>query len=94
MGIYVIPGWKTCRTCKIECYRKTDITNGEIDGPGYAFSSDDEVNNWNATENRDVMNSALNELELTPFKAHAATGHMKVAHMLERLEHYKKRRAL
>ena len=29
----------------------------EIDEPDYAFSSDDEVNNWNTTENRDVMNS-------------------------------------
>ena len=44
------------------------ITNEEIDEPDYAFSSDDEVNNWNTTENRDVMNSTLNELELTPFK--------------------------
>ena len=80
MGIYVIPGWKICPTCKIECYRKTEITNEEIDEPDYAFSSDDEVNNWNTTENRDVMNSTLNELELTPFKVHAVPGHMKVAH--------------
>ena len=79
MGIYVIPGWKICPTCKIECYRKTEITNEEIDEPDYAFSSDDEVNNWNTTENRDVMNSTLNELELTPFKVHAVPGHMKVA---------------
>ena len=56
------------------------ITNEEIDEPDYAFSSDDEVNNWNTTENRDVMNSTLNELELTPFKVHAVPGHMKVAH--------------
>ena len=80
MGIYVIPGWKICPTCKIECYCKTEITNEEIDEPDYAFSSDDEVNNWNTTENRDVMNSTLNELELTPFKVHAVPGHMKVAH--------------
>ena len=80
MGIYVIPGWKICPTCKIECYRKTEITNEEIDEPDYAFSSDDEVNNWNTTENRDVMNSTLNQLELTPFKVHAIPGHMKVAH--------------
>ena len=33
------------------------ITNEEIDEPDYAFSSDDEVNNWNTIENRDVMNS-------------------------------------
>ena len=26
------------------------ITNEEIDEPDYAFSSDDEVNNWNTTE--------------------------------------------
>ena len=56
------------------------ITNKEIDEPDYAFSSDDEVNYWNTSENRDVMNSSLNELELTPFKVHAAPGHMKVAH--------------
>ena len=80
MGIYVIPCWKICPTCKIECYCKTNITNKEIDEPDYAFSSDDEVNYWNTSENRDVMNSSLNELELTPFKVHAAPGHMKVAH--------------
>ena len=80
MGIYVLPGWKICATCKIECYRKTEITNKEIDEPDYTFSSDDEVNYWNTSENRDVMNSSLNELELTPFKVHAAPGHMKVAH--------------
>ena len=79
MGIYVIPGWKICPTCKIECYRKTEITNEEIDEPDYAFSSDDEVNNWNTTENRDVMNSTLNELELKPFKVDAVIGHTKVA---------------
>ena len=32
------------------------------------------------TENRDVMNLTLNELELTPFKVHAAPKHMKAAH--------------
>ena len=80
MGIYVIPGWKICPTCKIECYRKTEITNEEIDEPDYAFSSDDEVNNWNTTENRDVMKSTLNVLELTPFKVYAVPGHMKFAH--------------
>ena len=80
MGIYVIPGRKIYPTCEIECYCKTEITNEEIDEPDYAFSSDDEVNNWNTTENRDVMNSTLNELELTPFKVHAVPGHMKVAH--------------
>ena len=80
MGIYVISGWKICLTYKIECYRKTEIINEEIDEPNYAFSSDDEVNNWNATENRDVMNSTLNKLELTPFKVHTVPGHMKVAH--------------
>ena len=85
MGIYVIPGWKICPTCKIECYRKTEITNEEIDEPDYAFSSDDEVNNWNTTENRDVMNSTLNQLELTPFKVHAIPGHMKVAHGKQKL---------
>ena len=68
MGIYVFPGWKICPNCLTECYRKTEIINEEIDEPDYAFSSDDEVNNWNTTENRDVMNSTLNELELTPFK--------------------------
>ena len=80
LGIYVIPGWKICPTCKIECYRKTEITNEEIDEPDYAFSSNYEVNNWNTTENRDIMNSTLNELELTPFKVHPVPGHMKVAH--------------
>ena len=80
MGIHVIPGWKICPTCTTECYRKTEITNEEIHELDYAFSSDDEVNNWNTTENRDVMNSTLNELELTPFKVHAVPGHMKVAH--------------
>ena len=45
-----------------------------------AFSSDDEINNWNTTENRHVMNSTLNELEPTPFTVHAIPGHMKVAH--------------
>ena len=80
LGIYVIPGWKICPTCKIECYCKTTITNKEIDEPDYAFSSDDEVNNWNTTGNRDVMNSTLNGLELTPFKVHAVPGHKKVAH--------------
>ena len=80
MGIHVIPGWKICPTCITECYRKTEITNEEIDELDYAFSSDDEVNNWNTTENRDVMNSTLNELELTPFKVYAVTGHTKVAH--------------
>ena len=67
-----------CPTCKIDCYHNTKITNEEIDEPDYAFSSDDEVNNWNTTENRDVMNSTLNELELTPFKVQAVPG-MKVA---------------
>ena len=79
MGIYVIPGWKICPTCKIECYRKTEITNEEIDEPDYAFSSDDEVNNWNTTEDRDVINSTLNEPKLTPFKVQAVPRHMKVA---------------
>ena len=46
----------------------------------YAFSSNDEVNNWNTTENRDVMNSTLNELELTLFKVHAVPAHMKAVH--------------
>ena len=80
MGIYIIPGWKVCPTCKTESYHKTDITNEEIDELDYAFSSDDEVNNWNTTENRDVMNSTLNELELTSFEVHAVPGHMKVGH--------------
>ena len=79
MGIYVIPGWKICPTCKIECYCKTEITNEEIDEPDYAFSSDDEVNNWNTTEDRDVINSTLNEPKLTPFKVQAVPRHMKVA---------------
>ena len=48
--------------------------------PDFVFSSDDEVNNWNAIENRDVMNSTLNEIELTLFKVHAVPGRMKVAH--------------
>ena len=56
------------------------MTNEEIDGPGHAFPSNDEINNWNTTENRDVMNSTLNELELTPFKVHVVLRHMKVAH--------------
>ena len=51
----------------------------EIDEPDYAFSSDDEVNNWNTTEDRDVINSTLNELKLTPFKVQAVPRHMKVA---------------
>ena len=85
MGIYVIPGWKICPTCKIECCHKTEITNEETDEPDYAFSNDDEVNNWNATENTDVMNSTLNELELTPFKVHAVPGYMKVAHRKQKL---------
>ena len=56
------------------------ITDKEIDEADYAFSSDDEVNNWHTTENRDVMNSFLNKLELTPLKVDAVPGHMKVAH--------------
>ena len=84
MGIYVIPGWKICPTCKIEYYHKTEITNKEIDEPD-SSSSDDEVNNWNTTENRDAMNSTLNELELTPFKVHAVPGHTKVAHGKQKL---------
>ena len=75
-----LAGWKICPTCKTECYHKTEITNEEIDESDYAFSSDDGVNNWNKTENRDVINSTLNELELTLFKVHAVPGHMKVAH--------------
>ena len=80
MGVYVIPGWKVCPTYKAECYRKTEITNEETDEPDYAFSSDDEVHNWDARENANVMNSTLNELELTAFKVLAAPGHMEVAH--------------
>ena len=56
------------------------ITNKEIDEADYVFSSDDEVNNWHTTENRDVMNSTLNKLELTSIKVHAVPGHMKVGH--------------
>ena len=56
------------------------ITNKEIDEADYVFSSDDEVNNWHTTENRDVMNSTLNKLELTSIKVHAVHGHMKVGH--------------
>ena len=67
-------------SCKIERYRKTKITNDEIDKPDYAFSKDDQVNNWNKTENRDVIISTLNKLDLTPFKVHAVPGHMEVAH--------------
>ena len=85
MGIYVIPGWKIYPTCKIECYCKAEITNEEIDEPDYAFSSDYEVNNWDTTENWDVMNSTLDELELTLLKAHAVPGHMKVAHGKQKL---------
>ena len=44
------------------------------------LANNDEVNNWNTTENRDIMNSILNELELTPFKVHAVPGQMEVAH--------------
>ena len=80
MEIYVIAGWKICPTCKTQCYRKTEITNEEINMPDFVFSSDDEVNNWNATGNRDVMNSTLNEIELTLFKVRAVPGRMKVAH--------------
>ena len=69
-----IPGWKICPTSKTESYHKTEIANEEIDEPDYAFSSDDEEDNWNTTENRDVMNSTLNQLELTPFKVHAVPG--------------------
>ena len=79
MRIYVIPDWKICPTCKIECYHKADHQWGNYE-PDYAFSSDDEVNNWNTTENRDVMKSTLNVLELTPFKVYAVPGHMKFAH--------------
>ena len=32
------------------------------------------------SENKDIMNSNLNELELTPFKVHAVPVHMKAAH--------------
>ena len=84
MGICVIPGWNICPTCKTECYHKTEITNEKFDEPDYAFSSD-EVNNWNTTETRDVMNSILNGLEITPFKVHAVSGHMKVAHGKQKL---------
>ena len=80
MRIYVIPVCKKCPTCKIEWYCKTEIVNEEIDVADYAFSSNDEVNNWNTTENRDVMNSTLNELELTLFKVHAVPAHMKAVH--------------
>ena len=80
MRIYVIPVCKICLTCKIEWYCKTEIVNEEIDVADYAFSSNDEVNNWNTTENRDVMNSTLNELELTLFKVHAVPAHMKAVH--------------
>ena len=69
-----IPGWKICPTSKTESYHKTEIANEEIDEPDYAFSSDDEEDNWNTAENRDVMNSTLNQLELTPFKVHAVPG--------------------
>ena len=55
------------------------ITDEEIDEPDYAFSSYDEVNNWNTTEDRDVINSTLNEPKLTPFKVQAVPRHMKVA---------------
>ena len=55
------------------------ITNEEIDEPDYAFSSDNEVNNWNTTEDRDAMNSTLNELKPTPLKVQAVPRHMKVA---------------
>ena len=51
------------------------------------FSSDDEVNNWHTTENRDVMNSTLNKLELTPFKVDAVPGHTKVAQGKWKLAH-------
>ena len=80
MRIYVIPVCKICPTCKIEWYCKTEIANEEIDVADYAFSSDDEVNNWNTTANRNVMNATLNELELTPFKVHAVPAHMKAVH--------------
>ena len=80
MRIYVIPVCKICPTCKIEWYCKTEIVNEEIDVADYAFSSNDELNNWNTTENRDVMNSTLNELELTLFKVHAVPAHMKAVH--------------
>ena len=69
--IYIILGWKIRPTCKIESYRKTEITNEKIDGPDYTFSTDNEVNNWNTKENIDVINSILSELELTPFKVPA-----------------------
>ena len=63
------------------------ITNKEIDEADYVFSSDDEVNNWHTTENRDVMNSTLNKLELTPFKVDAVPGHTKVAQGKWKLAH-------
>ena len=85
LGIYVIPGWKVCPTCKAECYRKTEITNEETYEPDYAFSNDDEVHNWDARENANVMNSTLNELELTAFKVLAVPGHMEVAHRKRKL---------
>ena len=71
--------WKYVQSAKLNAIAR-QITNEEIDEPDYAFSSDDELNNWNTTEGRDVMNSTLNEPELTPFKVHAVPGHMKVAH--------------
>ena len=71
--------WKYVQPAKLNAVAR-QITNEEIDEPDYAISSDDELNNWNTTEGRDVMNSTLNKLELTPFKVHAVPGHMKVAH--------------
>ena len=80
MRIDLIPSCKICPTCSIECYCKTEITNKESDESDYTFSSDNDVNNWNIKANREVMNSTINELELTSFKAYAVPGHIKVTH--------------
>ena len=82
MGIHVLSGWKFCPSCKIEYQQRFLDYNTEIEGPEKAetFASDDESDEWRTAENKDIMNSTLKELELTPFKVHAVPAHMKVAH--------------
>ena len=85
LEIDLIPSCNICPTCNTECYCKTEIINKESDESDYAFSSDNDINNWNIKESRNVMNSTLNKLELTSFKAYAVSGHMKVARGKQKL---------
>ena len=67
---HTIPSFKICPTCKIEGKLLIEESDGISGKKTHELDPD-----INLSENRELLNSVLNELELTPLKLHAVPAH-------------------